>query len=143
MFHTFFIERVTRLIRQVEKLRALLPLEEYRQHEVTKLLKRITQAYLNTIPQDPNHRDYYLTGTLSKFRRYKKGLQRFRLLFGFANKPPLIAYLYINDADHLRSDGSKNDPYKEFYDLVNKGIFSHNPHDNAMKKWLSETLSGN
>lgn len=140
LFHNFFIERVTTLIHQVEKLKKLLPQAEYQHHEATKLLKRIIRACKEIIPQNPNHPDYYLRGPLSKFRRYKKGIQRFRLLFCFSNKPPIIPYLYLNDANHLRADGSKNDPYAEFHDLVKKGVFSHNTSDAAMKKWYSKTL---
>lgn len=77
-------------------------------------------------------------GVLKKYRRYKQGLKRYRLFFIFSNNPTLIAYLYINDEKHLRKDGDKNDPYKEFSKLCNKGVFSDDPKDPKIQKWLHE-----
>lgn len=140
-YHVFFIERVKQLIDEVEKLSITLPREKYLVHESTKLLARITRAHIETIPANPNLPDYYLKGVLAKFRRYKRGLQRYRLLFCFANTPPIIVYLYCNDKDHLRKDGSKTDPYNEFVTLVNRGIFSHDPQDPNMQKWIKENIA--
>ena len=118
----------------------LFSTEDFKKHESTKLLARITKAYVEIIPQNPNHPDYYLRGMLSKFRRYKRGLQRYRLLFCFSQQIPIIIYLYINDKDHLRKDGGINDPYKEFSDLIKRGIFSSDPHDPIMQQWISKRL---
>ncbi len=139
-FHQFFINRVLLLIGKVKKLHRSLSFEEYKKHTLVKLLKRITDAYSEHIPQSPNLSDYYLKGSLSKFRRYKRGLQRNRMMFCFANNPPIIIYLYINDENHLRSDGSQRDPYKEFTALVKKGVFSSDSSDPAMQKWIKETI---
>jgi mRNA-degrading endonuclease RelE of RelBE toxin-antitoxin system len=123
-----------------EELKAKLSREEYVSHPTVKLLARLLNATLEIIPQDPNNRDYLLKGNLSKFRRYKTGLKRYRILFCFSNTPPLIIYLYVNDTDHLRKDGDKNDPYREFEMLVKKGVFSHNPDDVKMRQWIRKTV---
>ena len=136
--HQFYNERISALISTVEKLHKTLARQEYVCHPLVKLLARLSKATLTIIPHNPNHRDYLLKGELAKFRRYKRGLQRFRLLFCFANQPALIVYLYVNDTNHLRKDGDKNDPYEEFKALVQKGIFSHNPNDLVMRKWIRQ-----
>lgn len=139
-FHDFFYDRVITLIDTVEKLSLTLPEEQFKQHPQTKLLARIIKAYTETIPGNPNHRDFYLTGKLSKFRRYKAGLQRYRLLFCFSNAIPIIIYLYINDEYHIRKDGSKNNPYQEFVSFVKQGIFSSDPYDPLMQQWLNDSM---
>ncbi len=140
MFHQFFVNRVLSLFEKVKRLHVALPFDEYKKHTSVKLLSRITKAYAENIPQNPNHPDYYLRGALSKFRRYKRRLQRYRMMFCFANNPPVIVYLYINNEDHLRSDGSQRDPYKEFTALVKKGVFSTNPNDPEMQKWIKAII---
>jgi len=140
LFHEFFYNRVVALSDAVEKLYERLPFDEYKNHEHAKLLARITKAYSTIIPENPNHPDYYLRGALSKYRRYKRGLQRYRLMFCFSNTPAIIVYLYLNDEKHLRKDGSKTDPYREFAVFVNKEIFSANPSDQNLQKWIRNEL---
>jgi mRNA-degrading endonuclease RelE of RelBE toxin-antitoxin system len=139
-YHDFFRKRLTLLMDQAERLQSLLPKEDYVKHEVVKLLERISRATKETIPQDPNNISYKLRGTLSKFRRFKQGIRRYRLIFCFSKNPPLILYCYINDKEHLRKDGDKNDPYGEFCNLLNTGMFSHNPHDPKIQKWVRAEL---
>lgn len=139
-FHIFFHDRMLALINTVEKLSLILPEQQFKQHPQTKLLARIVTAYTKIIPENPNLRDYFLSGSLSKFRRYKSGLQRYRLIYCFSNAIQIIVYLYINDEYHLRKDGSKTDPYQEFGDLVKQGILSADPDDPAMKQWLRDSL---
>ncbi len=123
-----------------QKLYEKIPQADYIRHPHVKLLARLAKATLEIIPQNPHRNDYLLTGNLSKFRRYKSGLQRHRLLFCFSDKPHLILYLYINDAEHLRKDGDTNDPYHEFEALVKKGIFSHRPDDPKIRTWIRASL---
>lgn len=139
-FHQFFHDRVLALIDSVETLSLTLSEQQFKQHPQTKLLARIVTAYSKTIPENPNLKEYFLCGSLSKFRRYKAGLQRYRLIYCFSQAIQIIVYLYVNDENHLRKDGSKTDPYQEFEDLVKKGIFSADPDDPAMKLWLKNSL---
>ena len=128
-YHDFYFQRIAKLKEQVKGLRSKLRDEEFRQHEIVKLAYRIRLADQEIIPQDPNMPEYLLTGNLKKYRRYKQGLQRYRLFFCFSNHPKIILYLYLNDEKHLRKAGDKNDPYEEFKTLVAREHFSHNPDD--------------
>lgn len=133
-----YYRRIEALKEQVKELRARLTEAEYSQHEVVKLAARVRQADQTIIPQDPDRKDYRLSGILRKYRRYKQGLQRYRLFFCFSNTPPIILYLYLNDEKHLRKDGDKNDPYAEFQRLVDRGLFSHDPSAASIQQWIHE-----
>jgi len=135
-YHDFYFQRIAKLKEQVKELRIKLGNEEFRQHEIVKLAYRIREADQEIIPRDPNRPEYRLTGNLKKYRRYKQGLQRYRLFFCFSNQPKIILYLYLNDEKHLRKAGDKKDPYEEFKRLVAKGYFSHNPDDPKIQKWI-------
>jgi toxin YhaV len=135
-YHDFYFGRIVKLKDQVKKLRGRLDDKEFRQHEIVKLAYRIRQADQEIIPQDPNRPEYHLTGSLRKYRRYKQGLQRYRLFFCFANRPEIVLYLYLNDEKHLRKAGDRSDPYEEFKRLVTKEYFSHNPDDPKIQKWI-------
>ncbi len=136
--HQFYEARTLVLKEQVRKLKASLPAEEYSQHEVVKLAARLRKATLEIIPEDPNKLEYQLKAELKKFRRYKQGLQRYRLIFAFSSKPSIILYLYVNDQKHLRQDGGKNDPYEEFVHFLKRGVFSHDPQDTNIQKWIRD-----
>lgn len=135
-YHDFYHNRVSELKTQVQKLKTQLSPLEYKQHEIVKFAARIRNAELNIIPEDPDKPEYKLKNDLKKFRRYKQGLQRYRIMFCFSSSPPIIIYLYLNNNKHLRKEGSKNDPYEEFKNLVSKGVFSHDPNNAKMKKWI-------
>lgn len=135
-YHDFYSQRITKLKEQVRELRNKLSDEEFSQHEIVKLAYRIRQADQEIIPQDPNRPEYRLTGELKKYRRYKQGLQRYRLFFCFSNHPEIILYLYLNDEKHLRKARDKNDPYEEFKSLVKKDYLPHDPVDPKIQKWI-------
>lgn len=120
---------------RVQDLKARLSPEDFRQHETVKLALRIRQAELE-VAQDPDRRDYLLKAELRKFRRYKRGLGRYRLIFCFSNKPPIIVFLYLNTEESLRKDGGKNDPYEQFKALLRRDQVSHDPSDPRHRKWL-------
>ncbi len=135
--HKFYSERVGKLKEQVKELKNKLNDDEFKQHEVVKLAYRIRRADHEIIPQDPDRPEYRLRAELKKYRRYKQGLQRYRIIFCFSNQPKIIVYLYINDEKHLRKEGSKTDPYGEFKKHAKKGHFSHNPSDPKIQTWLN------
>lgn len=135
-YHKIYADRITEIVNIVKQARIKLSKDDYIRHPSVKLLARLAAATLKIIPCDPNCRDYLLKGPLSKFRRYKARLQRYRLLFCFSNKPSVIVYLYINDDRHVRKDNDKNDPYQEFQALVEKGVFSSDPSDLKMHQWI-------
>jgi len=136
--HELFAGRIAQLKEQVKKLHATLPADEFVQHETVKLAARIRNATIEVIPEDPNRPEYVLSGDLKKYRRYKQGLQRYRIMFCFSNRPGIIIYLYVNDKDHLRKQGDRNDPYEEFKQLVRTGKVSSDPQDPAVQKWVRQ-----
>lgn len=135
-YHEFYYQRVAQLKEQVKVLRDRLTDNEFKQHEIVKLAYRIRKADQEIIPQDPDRAEYRLSGDLRKYRRYKQGLQRYRLFFCFSNQPKMILYLYLNDEKHLRKAGAKTDPYEEFKNLSRRGSFSRNPHEVKIQKWI-------
>ena len=135
-YHVFYYQRIEQLKEQVKTLHDKLSPEEFKQHEIIKLAYRIRKADQEIIPQNPDRLEYCLGGELRKYRRYKQGLQRYRLFFCFSNHPKIILYLYLNNEKHLRKSGDKNDPYQEFKKLVAKRYFSYNPEDPAIQKWI-------
>ncbi len=137
-YHHHYYLRVSGLKEQVKALKAKLSNKDYKQHEIVKLAARIRNADQNIIPQDPNLPEYRLKRDLKKYRRYKSGLQRYRIIFCFSSNPLIIIYLYLNDEGHIRKSGSKNDPYEEFKKFVKKGYVSHNPNDPKIQKWIKD-----
>lgn len=139
-YHEYYYQRIRKLKDRLKELKATLPHEEYVQHELVKFAARIRNADQRIIPGNPNKPEYRLKGDLKKFRRYKKGLKRYRLFFCFSSTPPIILYLYLNEAKHLRKQGDKNDPYKIFARLVNNGTFSHDPAEVKIQQWIHDRL---
>lgn len=85
-----------------------------------KLYAAVRRALTETIPADPNHRDFWLRAELAKFRRLKgHGLpERYRLFYVFSLQASTVIVLYLNDSATLRKAGSKTDPYEIFRGLV-------------------------
>ena len=135
-YHEFYYQRIQQLKEQVKELHQKLAPEEFKRHEIVKLAFRIREADQSIIPQNPDKPEYRLHGDLKKYRRYKQGLQRYRLFFCFSNHPPIILYLYLNDEKHLRKTDDKNAPYEQFKKLVRQGTVSHNPADPKIQKWI-------
>lgn len=135
-YHVFYYQRIAQLKERVKELRDRLSDEEFKQHEIVKLASRVRKADQEIIPQDPDRPEYRLSGELKKYRRYKQGLQRYRIIFCFSNRPQIIIYLYLNDEKHLRKEDAKTDPYEEFKRLMRKGYFSHNPNDPKIQEWI-------
>ena len=137
-YHIFYYRRIDQLKGHVKELRNKLSFEEFKQHEIVKLAYRIRKADQEIIPQDPDRPEYYLGGELKKYRRYKRGLRRYRLIFCFSSHPKIIIYLYLNDEKHLRKAGAKTDPYEEFKKLAARGYFSHNPNNPKIQNWIKQ-----
>ena len=81
--HNYYFYRIRELTAQIQELHKALDPDQFIQHPVVKLARRIREADRNIIPQDPDRPEYCLTGELKKYRRYKQGLQRYRLFFLF------------------------------------------------------------
>ncbi|OGS04282.1 MAG: hypothetical protein A3G41_04105 [Elusimicrobia bacterium RIFCSPLOWO2_12_FULL_59_9] len=135
-YHELYFQRIEQLKSRVRELKARLEPEEFKRHEAVKLAVRIRNAEI-AIAQDPNRPEYLLSDELRKFRRYKRGLGRYRIIFCFSNHPPIIIFLYLNTEDSLRKEGSRRDPYEQFKYLLRRGRVSHDPADPKIQKWLA------
>lgn len=140
-YHEIYFQRIRSLKEQVKELKARLSDNEFCQHDIVKLAVRVREADQSIIPKDPDRPEYRLKNDLRKYRRYKQGLQRYRLFFCFATHPKIILYLYLNDEKHLRKDGGKNDPYEEFKRFVSKGLVSYDPGDPKIQKWIRKEIN--
>jgi toxin YhaV len=136
--HKFYSDKVDALKIEIKKLKLSLNTEAFKQHPDVKFVMRLRDATMQTIPDDPDKKEYQLRGPLRKYRRYKQGLQRYRLFFTFSKAPPIILYLYVNDKSSLRKDGDKNDPYEIFTKMVEQEKVSHDPNDPTIQKWIKE-----
>ena len=136
--HQLLSQRIDALKTLVKELKVTIDDHAYRQHPLVKFAYRVRHAMEEIIPENPDRPEYRLTGELRKYRRYKQGLQRYRLFFCFSNQPRIILYLYLNDEKYLRKEGDKNDPYEVFKKFVKQGIFSHNPENPKIQKWIRE-----
>ncbi len=136
--HQLLSQRIDDLKIQVKELKEKLDDSHYRQHPLVKFAYRIRKAVEEIIPENPDRLEYQLSGELRKYRRYKQGLQRYRLFFCFSNQPRIILYLYLNDEKHLRKEGDKNDPYEVFKKFIKQGTFSNDPENSRIQKWISE-----
>jgi toxin YhaV len=136
--HQLLSQRIDALKIQVRGLKKNLDENTYRQHPLVKFTYRVRKSIEEIIPENPDRPDYRLTGELKKYRRYKQGLQRYRLFFCFSNQPRIILYLYLNDERHLRKEGDKNDPYEVFKKFIKQGVFSHDPENQEIQEWIRE-----
>lgn len=134
-YHEFYYRRVQELKSRVKQLKERLSPEEFVRHETVKLAFRIREAEME-VAEDPNRPEYLLHDQLRKFRRYKRGLGRYRIIFCFSGKPPIIVFLYLNTAESLRKAGSRQDPYEKFKALLRRGEVSHDPGDQKTQKWI-------
>jgi toxin YhaV len=140
LVHECYSQKIAILKKKIQHLKMTLSESEFLEHEDVKFAARLRKATMEIIPEDPDRIEYRLKGNLRKFRRYKQGLQRYRLMFSFSSVPPIIVYLYINDASTLRKEGSKSDPHHIFSKKVEQGYFSHDPSDPKIQQWLSNRL---
>lgn len=136
--HQLLSQRIDALKIQVRELKKTLDENTYRQHPLVKFAYRVRKSIEEIIPENPDRPDYRLTGELKKYRRYKQGLQRYRLFFCFSNQPRIILYLYLNDERHLRKEGDKNDPHEVFKKFIKQGVFSHDPENQEIQEWIRE-----
>ena len=134
-YHEFYFQRIQELKARVKRLKDQLGPEEFSRHETVKLALRIREAEME-VGSDPNRPEYLLNDELRKFRRYKRGLGRYRLIFCFSSKPPIIIFIYLNTAETLRKAGSRLDPYEQFKALLRRGFLSHEPGDPKVQKWI-------
>lgn len=105
---------------------ALKDPQEFQHHKKAKLLKAVIENIRIEVPRDPEHRDFWLGGTLGNdykdWRRIKHRLPpRYRLFFKFSGDQKRIVYAWLNDENTLRKDGAKTDVYEVFKRMLRRG----------------------
>ena len=123
LFTEPFLSSYGDLSANARRLKSELSDVEYAEHPDVKLFLAVRVLTKDVIPSDPHHRDYQLRGELAKFRRTKgRGLpRRYRLFWAFSDQSKVIIFLYLNDADSLRREGGRTDPYFLFAGMVQRG----------------------
>jgi toxin YhaV len=122
--HAEFLDQVERLTEAVERERARDP-EGYARAANFKLLSAVRKLIFETIPANPALPAFRQGGTLGASRKHwfraKFGGQRFRLFFRFDSVAKIIIYALVNDAQTLRTYGSKTDAYAVFKAMLDRG----------------------
>lgn len=122
------------LLARVQTLKNNLNPDDYKTHATVKLFMAVTIGIEEKIASEPFAAHFALTGTLKRYSRIKKmGLPgRYRLFFRVFDTPEMQA-IVILWLGYPRKEGDKNDCYKVFTQMVNRGDF---PED------MSKLISG-
>ncbi len=128
-WHIYFIKRLfgkqrRDLQAEVRQLKKTLSPEDYCRHPTVKLYAAIMVAIKEKIPQDPFASQFALQDSLKKYGRVKKmGIpNRYRLFFCALQTPEHKA-IFILWLGYPRKEGDKNDCYKAFTKMVERGKF--------------------
>lgn len=97
--------------------------DEFIKHPKSKLLAKVIKSIYETVPTDPEHRNFRLGLTLgpnfTAWRRVKYSLpDRYRLFFRFSSTDKTIIYVWLNDDTCLRKEGAKTDVYTVFREML-------------------------
>lgn len=126
--HPLFLDQLERLTAAVEREAAKKP-ATFRSGANFKLLAAINRLIFEIIPNDPTGPQFRQGGTLGPDRKHwfraKFGNGRFRLFFRFNAAVKVIVFAWVNDAETLRTYGSRNDAYAVFRAMLEDG----NPPD--------------
>ena len=126
--HPEFTRQREKLEGAVAALRTKHP-DRWLQSADAKLLAAIARLTLEVIPADPSAPQFRQGGTLGQARnhwfRAKFGNGRYRLFYQFSASSKVIIYVWVNDEQSLRTNGSKSDFYAVFKAMFDKG----NPPD--------------
>ena len=123
LFHDCLIEQLQKLEVAVQSAKEQDP-KGFESNVNVKLFNALSQLIMETVPSDPNREDYRQGNTMgTAFRHWRRAKigRRFRLFFRFDSKSRLIIYAWVNDANTLRSAGSKSDPYTVFQKMLQRG----------------------
>jgi toxin YhaV len=122
--HPLFLDQIEKLTVAVERAREKDP-KTYASSANTKLLAAMRKLMFEVIPVDPTRPEFRQGGTLGPSRKHwfraKFGGGRFRLFFRYSSSAKIIIYAWVNDANTLRTYGSKSDAYAVFKSMLNKG----------------------
>ena len=123
LFHPEVVRQLVELEQASERARRKDPYG-FASNANVKLLRAVTRAMTEAIPQDPSCTEFRQGNTLGRgyrhWRRARIG-RRFRLFFRYDAKAKVIVYAWMNDEHTLRSAGSKTDPYAVFAKMLRQG----------------------
>jgi toxin YhaV len=102
--HPLFLEQLEKLTAAVEKAQKKDP-KGYQSSANAKLL-----AAMSTLGASRKH-----------WFRAKFGGERFRLFFRYSSSAKIIIFAWVNDAQTLRTYGSKSDAYAVFKAMLDRG----------------------
>lgn len=126
--HPLFLDQIERLTAAVERAQRKDP-AGFQTTANAKVLAALRRLMFETIPADPTRSEDRQGGTLGAERRHwfraKFGGQQFRLFFRYSAAAKVIVFAWVNDADTLRTFGSKSDAYAVFRSMLDSG----NPPD--------------
>ncbi|MBB5274226.1 toxin YhaV [Rhizobium rosettiformans] len=126
--HPLFLDQLERLTAAVEREARKKP-GTFRSGANFKLLSALNKLVFEVIPADPTLAMFRQGGTLGAERKHwfraKFGNGRFRLFFRYNSAAKVIVFAWVNDAETLRSYGSRSDAYAVFRGMLEDG----NPPD--------------
>jgi toxin YhaV len=119
--HPLFLDQIEKLIAAVEQAKAK-DAKGFQKTANAKLLAALRKLMFETIPSDPMRPEYRQGGTLGSDRKHwfraKFGGQRFRLFFRYNTAAKVVVFAWVNDAETLRTYGSKTDAYAVFRSML-------------------------
>jgi toxin YhaV len=121
--HPLFQAQTETLTARVGKLKAAQPLG-YAAHPATKLLATIRHYLVETIPRDPNAREFRQGNTLGTGNRHwfrAKFHGRYWLFYRFSSDPTVIVYVWVNAEKSLGISGARTDAYAMFQAMLESG----------------------
>ena len=140
--HPLFLGQIEKLTTAVERARKKDP-DAFASATNAKLLAAIRKLMFEVIPVDPTRPEFRQGGTLGPSRKHwfraKFGGGRFRLFFRYSSSAKIIIYAWVNDANNLRTYGSKSDAYAVFKSMLDKG---NPPEDWTVLMAQSDELAG-
>lgn len=122
-FSLFYI-RLKELYEETLQLKEKDP-HNFQNHEVSKIFSKVVHS-IDNISHDPMNSRYLLGKSLGDkykdWRRDKYDMPpRYRLFFKFFSTPEKeLVYAWLNDAETLRKEGSRSDPYVLFRKMLDR-----------------------
>lgn len=122
--HPLFLAQLERLTAAVERAQKKDP-QGFATTADAKLLVAMRKLMFETIPVAPTRPEFMQGGTLGPDRKHwfraKFGGGRFCLFFRYSSSAKIIIYAWVNDANSLRTYGSKTDAYAVFKSMLDNG----------------------
>jgi toxin YhaV len=117
--HPLLLGQLEALHGQVATLRENDP-TTYVNKNAAKQLTALVKQIFEIIPQNPERPEYQSASTLGEGHRNwfsAQFFQQYRLYFRYHRESKIIVYVWLNDEDLERADGSADDAYREIHYL--------------------------